>query len=198
MLLIVVAATIFLAQTPDTSSLQPYLLHKIGAVEPEHVLADPADVNQISFDVLHDEPWTRRERWETVQRITLRPEDGMERDEPALRENWLNTEWPKHGGVQITKKSGERIWILKDEQVWADKAQALARKAYAAPAEPATEPALPKESSSTGPGGAQLWGPHVGVIAGAVALIAAVFFLLLRQPEQWQPLNSGNQAPRKR
>ncbi len=198
MLLIVVAASVFLAQSPDTSSLQPYLMHKIGAIEPERVLANPDDVNQISFDVLHDEPWTRQERWETIQRITLRREEGMEHDEPALRENWLNTEWPRHGGVQITKKSGERIWVLKDEQAWADKAQAMARKAYAAPAEPAAEPELPRESSSTGPGAAQMWAPHVGVIAGAVVLIAVVFFLVLRQPEQWASVNSGNQAPRRR
>lgn len=162
------------------------------------MLADPAGLNGISFMALVDEPWTRAERWERIQRSTLRPGDGIEREETALREAWLNAEWPKHGGVQVTTRSGRRMWVLKDEQAWAEKAQAIARTAYAPPPEPAVDPELPAESSSAGPGVAQLWAPHAAVIAGAVALAAGVFLFLLRKPEQWQPLNSGSPAPRKR
>jgi len=197
MLLLAVAAALLAQSASDTSGLLPYVLRFNADPEPLHVLADPADIGKISFPVLVDEPWTRVERWEQIQRITLRA-DGVEREESALREAWLNAEWPKHGGVQVTTRSGRRMWVLKDEQSWADKAQAIARAAYAPPAEPAPEPELPEESSSAGPGAAQLWAPHAAVIAASVALAAGVFLVLLRKPEPWQPLNSGNPTPRKR
>lgn len=198
MLLLALAAALMVQTASDTSGLEPYVLWPVGAVEPVRVLADPETLNGISFMALVDEPWTRAARWERIQRSTLRPGDGLEREESALREAWLNAEWPKHGGVQVTTRAGRRMWVLKDEQAWADKAQGLARAAYAPPPEPALDPALPQESSSAGPSAAQLWAPHAAVIAGAIALAAAVFMLLFRRPEQWQPLNSGSPAPRKR
>lgn len=197
-MLLAVAAALMAQTASEIAGLEPYVLWPIGAVEPVRVLANPDDLNGISFMALVDEPWTRTQRWERVQRSTLRREDGLEREESALREAWLNGEWPKHGGVQVTARSGRRMWVLKDEQAWAEKAQALARTAYAPPPEPVPGPELPQESSSAGPGVAQLWAPHAAVIAGAVALAAAVFMLLLRKPEPWQPLNSGSPAPRKR
>jgi hypothetical protein len=183
--------------TPDADGLQPYILHFNGDEGSVRVLADPSLVNGISFRALYDEPWTRVERWERIQRSTLKP-DGIEREESALREAWLNAEWPKHGGVQVETRSGRRVWVLDDEKSWADKAQSMARAAYASPAVAAANPELPNAESTAGPGAVQLWAPHVAVIAGAIALGAAVFLLLIRKREVWQPLNPGNPAPRRR
>lgn len=197
MLLLAIAAALLAQTASDGSALQTYILHYNADPRPLRVLADPAEVEKIRFDALVDEPWSRTDRWESIQRITLRP-DGVEREESALREAWLNAEWPKHGGVQVITRSGQRIWVLKEEQVWADKAQAIARAAYVAPVESEVDPELPAESSLAGPGAATLWAPHVAVVGGAVALAAGVCFLLLRKQERWQPLNSGSPTPRKR
>jgi hypothetical protein len=188
-----------IAQAPtDESGLKPYTVRLKSRPEPLHVLAREADLDGVSFKVLIDEPWSTGDPWLRIQRNDVE-DGGIEAEESALREDRLRRGWIANGGVRVPTRFGREVWVLKEEKDWADKAQSLARSAYAQVADAAPEGApLPEAESHRGPGLAQLWAPHAAIAAAAIALAAGVFLALLRKQERWQALDSGRRAPRRR
>ncbi len=192
---IVFLAAALLAQANSGElNLSPYLLQLKGESELRHVLIDPSQISDVAFDALIDEPWAG-EQWLQVQRIRV---SELEPEESSLRKQRIENGWREHGGVQVQTRAGETIWVLEEEKKWADKSQTLARAAEASQEAIVEAVEIPEASSQSGPGFIRLWAPHAAILAAAVALAAGVYLVLLRPREQWSPLDSGNQAPRRR
>ncbi len=192
--LVFFAAALLAQAAPDGPGLAPYMLRLKGEPEFRHVLVDPSQTGNISFQVLIDEPWAG-EHWVRVQLINV---EELEPEESALRARWIRNGWRAHGGVEFTTRSKEQVWILAEDEAWAAKSQALARAAYASEEPSAERVAPPDEQHASGPGFLRLWAPHTAVLAGALALAAGVYFALLRPRAHWSALDSGNRAPRRR
>jgi hypothetical protein len=158
-----------------------------GEDEPRHVLADPSQIKNISYEVLIDEPWNG-EQWLQIQRVRVK---SIDPEQPTARAHWIDVGWRDHGGVQVKTRSGETIWVLTDEQQWATKAVDLAQSAYAEESAPQAEVTeAPAERSSSGPGFLALYWPHLAIGAGALALAAAALYYAFKPRDGWTPLRS--------
>jgi len=192
--LLFLAAAVLAQPASEEPNLSPYLLRMKGETEVRHVLADPSSIGDISYRVVIDEPWAGSPEIQ-IQRMRV---EEIVREEDSVRKRRIEDGWRAHGGVSVTTRAGETIWVLAEDKKWADKAQAIAREAYGS-GEAGVEPVSPpEERSRSGPGFARLWAPHAAVIAAALALMAGVYFFVLRRREQWSALDSGNRAPRRR
>ncbi len=166
------------------AGLSPYMLRLTTEEEPVYVLVDQAtlrDEDVVKIPVILDEPWRGppEERREYIQRQWIIESASQE---SAPRRARLQRGWKAAGGIQISTPSGRR-WVLEEEYEWAQKASALADAAFTeeVPGETA-ENARPssQERATAGPPFWRIWGPHIAIAAGALALCALIVGLAVR------------------
>lgn len=173
---------------PEAEGWKPYILQLSTEDEPVRVLVDEealeealVDKDVVKFTAVRDEPWLGppEERQMDIQRqfvVDWAPEDSIP------RQSRLEQGWKAAGGIQLSTPSGTR-WVLERDYQWSQKAKNLADAAFTREiaAVPVEARGGPTEARATaGPPFWKVWGPHVGILAGALALCGIVVGLAIR------------------
>ncbi len=183
--LLVCAATS--QQSPSVDGLTPYQFTFKNGDPDLYAFVDEADLANIAaIPVVIDEPWNKRVLTMTLQRSFIAE---MSEELSATRRARLKAEWERAGGVERKDRAGNPYWVLQSDLDKDARAARLVSTAFpkVVEAEPIDAPPAGElqEGGANGPGFVRLWGLHVAIVLGALALMGGVAWFTFRRP--WSP-----------
>jgi len=182
-LIVIVAAVA--QHAPEAEGLTAYEF-TLRNGELVYAYADPRAIDNVRFEIVYDLPWEKRAAFDSLQKINVveAVPEGI-----AAREGRERRAWEDAGGVQVRDRAGQRYWVLASDKEKAESAQAFYAAAFPVRAAAANDADLPvelKDSGVSGPGFLQVWGWHVAIVSGVIAVGGAILWWAVRKP--WAPV----------
>jgi hypothetical protein len=183
---VVLACAAAAQQSPLTDGLTPYQFTFSNRDADLYAFVNEADLQKISIPVVIDEPWNKRVLTTTVQRSFIAE---MSEELSATRKARLKREWEAAGGVEVRDRSGNPYWVLESDVRKQARMEQMTAEAFPQVVEAKPVDASPAgelhEGGANGPGFIRLWGMHIAVAAGALALMGLAAWFTFRR--SWSP-----------